>query len=88
MNEISNLNNEITVKPYAPNIGGETLFLLPKGEPVAVKQVSKGLYYGTIEVAISSGKNVNMSGWLEREDTDLLFFDNIFKDEYEDEQSL
>ena len=29
-----------------------------------------------------------MSGWLEREDTDLLFFDNIFKDEYEDEQPL
>ena len=22
MNEIGNLNNEITVKPYAPNIGG------------------------------------------------------------------
>jgi len=22
-----------------------------------------------------------MSGWLEREDTDLLFFDNIFKEQ-------
>ena len=91
LSDIGNLyitNKENVHFRDAPNIGGETLFLLPKGEPVAVKQVSKGLYYGTIEVAISSGKNVNMSGWLEREDTDLLFFDNIFKDEYEDEQPL
>jgi len=65
----------------APNIGGPTIFLLPKGEPIAVEQVSKGLYYGTIEVSVASGDLVKMSGWLEREDTELLFFDNLFKDE-------
>lgn len=64
-----------------PNIGGSTIFLLPKGEPIAVEQVSKGLYYGTIEVSVSSGDLVTMSGWLEREDTELLFFDNLFKNE-------
>ena len=61
-----------------PHIGGSTLFLLPKGEPIAVEQVSKSLYFGTIEILVSSGNRVKMSGWLEREDTDLLFFDNIF----------
>jgi len=50
--------------------------------------VSKGLYYGTIEILVSSGKNVKMSGWLEREDTDLLFFENIFKEGNENEQAL
>ena len=54
---------------------------MPKGEPIAVEQVSKSLYFGTIEVLVSSGKRVKMSGWLEREDTDLLFFDNIFKEQ-------
>ena len=63
-----------------PHIGGATLFLLPEGEPVAVEQISKGLYYGTIEILVSSGKRVKLSGWLEREDTDLLFFENIFKE--------
>ena len=29
-----------------------------------------------------------MSGWLEREDTDLLFFENIFKEENENDQAL
>jgi len=29
-----------------------------------------------------------MSGWLEREDTDLLFFENIFKEENENERPL
>ena len=71
-----------------PHIGGMTLFLLPEGEPIAVEQVSKGLYYGTIEILVSSGKNVKMSGWLEREDTDLLFFENIFKEENENDQAL
>jgi len=71
-----------------PHIGGMTLFLLPEGEPIAVEQVSKGLYYGTIEILVSSGKNVKMSGWLEREDTDLLFFENIFKEENENDQTL
>lgn len=71
-----------------PHIGGATLFLLPEGEPIAVEQVSKGLYYGTIEVVVSTGKNVKMSGWLEREDTDLLFFENIFKEENENERPL
>ena len=71
-----------------PHIGGTTLFLLPEGEPIAVEQVSKGLYYGTIEILVSSGKNVKMSGWLEREDTDLLFFENIFKEGDQNEQTL
>ena len=71
-----------------PHIGGATLFLLPEGEPIAVEQVSKGLYYGTIEILVSSGKNVKMSGWLGREDTDLLFFENIFKEEDENDQAL
>ena len=71
-----------------PHIGGTTLFLLPKGEPVAVEQISKGLYYGTIEILVSSGKRVKLSGWLERQFTDLLFFDNIFKDEKVYEQTL
>ena len=71
-----------------PHIGGATLFLLPEGEPVAVEQISKGLYYGTIEILVSSGKRVKLSGWLEREDTDLLFFENIFKKEDENEQTL
>ena len=61
---------------------------MPEGEPIAVEQVSKGLYYGTIEILVSSGENVKMSGWLEREDTDLLFFENIFKEEDENEQTL
>ena len=55
---------------------------------VAVEQGSKALYYGTIEVVVSTGKNVKMSGWLEREDTDLLFFENIFKEENENERPL
>ena len=38
-----------------PQIGGSTLFLLPKGEPIAVEQVSKSLYFGTIEILVSSG---------------------------------
>ena len=71
-----------------PHIGGTTLFLLPEGEPIAVEHVSKGLYYGTIEILVSSGKNVKMSGWLEREDIDLLFFENIFKEGNENEQAL
>jgi len=71
-----------------PHIGGATLFLLPEGEPVAVEQVSKGLYYGTIEILVSSGKKVKMSGWLERQDTNLLFFDNIFKEEKLNDQTL
>ena len=71
-----------------PHIGGATLFLLPEGEPIAVEQVSKGLYYGTIEILVSSGKKVKMSGWLERQDTDLLFFDNIFKEEKINDQTL
>ena len=71
-----------------PHIGGATLFLLPEGEPIAVEQVSKGLYYGTIEILVSSGKRVKMSGWLERQFTDLLFLNNIFKDEKVYEQTL
>jgi len=71
-----------------PHIGGTTLFLLPEGEPVAVEQISKGLYYGTIEILVSSGKRVKLSGWLEREDTDLLFLENIFKKGDENEQTL
>ena len=71
-----------------PHIGGATLFLLPEGEPVAVEQISKGLYYGTIEILVSSGKRVKLSGWLEREDTDLLFFDNLFKEEELNDQTL
>ena len=71
-----------------PHIGGATLFLLPEGEPIAVEQVSKGLYYGTIEILVSSGRRVKMSGWLERQFTDLLFFDNIFKEEKVNEQTL
>ena len=71
-----------------PHIGGATLFLLPEGEPVAVEQVSKGLYYGTIEILVSSGRRVKMSGWLERQFTDLLFFDNIFKEDKVNEQTL
>ena len=71
-----------------PHIGGSTLFLLPKGEPIAVEQVSKSLYYGTIEILVSSGNRVKMSGWLEREDTDLLFFDNIFKEQEPNNDAL
>ena len=71
-----------------PHIGGAKRFLLPEGEPVAVEQSSKGLYYGTIEILVSSGKRVKLSGWLEREDTDLLFFENIFKKGDENEQAL
>ena len=71
-----------------PHIGGATLFLLPEGEPVAVEQISKGLYYGTIEILVSSGKRVKLSGWLEKEDTDLLFFDNLFKEEELNDQTL
>ena len=71
-----------------PHIGGSTLFLLPKGEPIAVEQISKSLYFGTIEVLVSSGNRVKMSGWLEREDTDLLFFDNIFKQQEPNNNAL
>ena len=71
-----------------PHIGGTTLFLLPKGEPIVVQYVSKGLYFGTIEIPLESGVRSQVSGWVSREDTDLLFFDNIFKTDDESDQAL
>ena len=53
-----------------------------------MEQISKGLYYGTIEILVSSGKRVKLSGWLEKEDTDLLSFDNLFKEEELNDQTL
>ena len=71
-----------------PHIGGTTQFLLPKGEPIVVQSVSKGLYFGTIEILLESGIRSKVSGWVTRDDTDLLFFENIFKTNDENEQAL
>jgi len=71
-----------------PHIGGTTQFLLPKGEPIVVQYVSKGLYFGTIEIPLESGVRSQVSGWVTRDDTDLLFFENIFKSDDESDQAL
>ena len=71
-----------------PHIGGTTQFLLPKGEPIVVQYVSKGLYFGTIEIPLESGIRSQVSGWVTRDDTDLLFFENIFKTDNESNQAL
>lgn len=71
-----------------PHIGGTTQFLLPKGEPIVVQYVSKGLYFGTIEIPLESGVRSQISGWVTRDDTDLLFFENIFKTDDEIDQAL
>tara|TARA_Y100000782_G_C10170502_1_gene259568 strand:- start:673 stop:1656 length:984 start_codon:yes stop_codon:yes gene_type:complete len=71
-----------------PHIGGTTQFLLPKGEPIVVQYVSKGLYFGTIEIPLESGVRSQVSGWVTRDDTDLLFFENIFKTDNESDQAL
>ena len=71
-----------------PHIGGTTQFLLPKGEPIVVQYVSKGLYFGTIEIPLESGVRSQVSGWVTRDDTDLLFFENIFKTDNESNQAL
>ena len=71
-----------------PHIGGTTQFLLPKGEPIVVQYVSKGLYFGTIEIPLESGISSQVSGWVTRDDTDLLFFENIFKTDNENDQAL
>ena len=71
-----------------PHIGGTTQFLLPKGEPIVVQYVSKGLYFGTIELPLESGVRAQVSGWGTRDDTDLLFFENIFKTDDESDQAL
>ena len=71
-----------------PHIGGTTQFLLPKGEPIVVQYVSKGLYFGTIEIPLESGVRSQVSGWVTRDDTDLLFFENIFKTDNENDQAI
>ena len=71
-----------------PHIGGSTQFLLPKGVPIAVQYVAKGLYFGTIEVTLASGAQTQINGWVTRDDTDLLFFENIFKTDNENDQAL
>ena len=71
-----------------PHIGGTTQFLLPKGEPIVVQYVSKGLYFGTIEIPLESGVRSQVSGWVTRDDTDLLFFEDIFKTDDESDQAL
>ena len=71
-----------------PHIGGTTQFLLPKGEPIVVQYVSKGLYFGTIEIPLESGVRSQVSGWVTRDDTDLLFCENIFKTDDESDQTL
>ena len=71
-----------------PHIGGTTQFLLPKGEPIVVQYVSKGLYFGTNEIPLESGIRSQVSGWVTRDDTDLLFFENIFKTDNESDQAL
>ena len=71
-----------------PHIGGTTQFLLPKGEPIVVQYVSKGLYFGTIEIPLESGVRSQVSGWVTRDDTDLFFFENIFKTDNENDQAL
>ena len=71
-----------------PHIGGTTQFLLPKGEPIVVQYVSKGLYFGTIEIPLESGVRSQVSGWVNRDDTDLLFFENIFKTDNESDQAI
>ena len=71
-----------------PHIGGFTQFLLPKGEPIVVQYVAKGLYFGTIEISLESGFGAQVSGWVNREDTDLLFFENIFKTDDENDQAI
>ena len=88
MGNINITNKENVHFRDEPHIGGTTQFLLPKGEPIVVQYVSKGLYFGTIEIPLESGVLSQVSGWVTRDDTDLLFFENIFKPDDESDQAL
>ena len=58
-------------------------------ELISDKQTDFSRYnYFYASFLVSSGNRVKMSGWLEREDTDLLFFDNIFKEQEPNNNAL
>ena len=61
-----------------PDVGSETKFLLDKGESIAVKRMTRGEYFGDVEVLLQNGKLVVFDGWVVREDLTLMQLDNIF----------
>ena len=64
-----------------PDVGSETKFLLDKGESVAVKRMTRGEYFGDIEVLLQDGKLVVFDGWVVKEDLTLMQLENIFSKE-------
>ena len=62
-----------------PDIGAEILFLLNKGEVIAVDRITPGSYYGYIEVEVNDGKLVMMEGWVNRIDLKELNLNSIRK---------
>ena len=62
-----------------PDIGSEILFLLNKGEVIAVDRITPGSYYGSIEVEVSDGKLVMMEGWVNRIDLKELNLNSVRK---------
>ena len=63
----------------SPDIGAEILFLLNKGEVIAVDRITPGSYHGFIEVQVSDGKLVIMEGWVNRIDLKELNLNSIRK---------
>ena len=64
-----------------PDVGSETKFLLDKGESVAVKRMTRGEYFGDIEVLLQDGILVVFDGWVVKEDMTLMQLENIFSKE-------
>ena len=62
-----------------PDIGAEILFLLNKGEVIAVDRITPGSFHGFIEVEVSDGKLVMMEGWVNRIDLKELNLNSIRK---------
>ena len=62
-----------------PDVGAEILFLLNKGEVIAVDRITPGSYHGFIEVEVSDGKLVIMEGWVNRIDLKELNLNSIEK---------
>jgi len=70
-----------------PDIGSKTLFLLEEGEPVSVKRVTPGEFFGVIEVNLERKQKMKMEGWVYRSDLKLLNYNNLFKQEVPHEKN-
>ena len=62
-----------------PDVGAEILFLLNKGEVIAIDRITPGSYHGFIEVEVSDGRLVMMEGWVNRIDLKELNLNSIRK---------